>query len=120
MISGKNIALVGASKNREKFGNALFRYLKMRGYNVYPVNRNGGIIENTRAYRTIEELPEGVDLVVFVVPKNESFEVLKKAVELGHKKFWFQPNTLGKDAEKYLAEIPHLKYTAGRCIMTET
>ena len=38
--SQKNIAVAGVSRKKQKFGNAIYKELTKRGYNVYPVNPN--------------------------------------------------------------------------------
>ena len=39
------IAVVGASDNRDKYGNIIFRDLRDAGYKVIPVNPNADIVE---------------------------------------------------------------------------
>jgi len=38
-LSQKNITMIGVSYNPEKFGNTIYRSLKKKGYNVFPINR---------------------------------------------------------------------------------
>ncbi|MBN1620400.1 CoA-binding protein [candidate division WOR-3 bacterium] len=119
MTSVQKIAVVGASGDRNKFGNLIVRDLKRKGYEIFPVNKKGGIIENEKVYTSIEELPENTDLVVFVIPRDESFEVLKRAVEKGYKNFWFQPGTFSEKANEYLERHPQINYSAKGCVMAQ-
>ncbi len=115
----KKIAVVGASGDRNKFGNLIVRDLKRKGYEIFPVNKKGGIIENERVYSSIEELPENTDLIVFVIPSDGSFEVLKKAVDRGYKNFWFQPGTFSEKSKEFLERHPQIKYSAKGCVMAQ-
>ena len=62
------IALVGASNNRQKFGNRIYRDLRSKGYHVIPVNPKDRQIEGDRAYASIGIMEELPDIVNFVVP----------------------------------------------------
>ena len=62
------IALVGASNDKSKFGNRIYRDLKNKGYNVVPINPKDEKIEGDKAYTSIEMMEDLPDIVNFVVP----------------------------------------------------
>ncbi len=66
----KSIAVIGASRDRGTVGGALFHNLLKHEYQgaVYPVNPKSAIVQSVRAYPTISDVPEAVDLAVIVVP----------------------------------------------------
>ena len=37
-LTQKKIAVVGVSRKKTKFGNAIYKELRQKGYNVFPVN----------------------------------------------------------------------------------
>jgi len=49
-LSQKSLAVVGASWNRSKFGNIVFRDLRGKGYTVLPVNPGAEEIEGAPCY----------------------------------------------------------------------
>jgi predicted CoA-binding protein len=94
-------AVVGASQDRSKFGNRIFRSLREAGYTVYPVNPKGGTLEGAQVYCTLADLPEGVEVLDFVVPPAITEEVVKEAHHLGLNRIWLQPGAESKEAIAY-------------------
>jgi len=82
----KSIAVVGASRNREKIGNIILRNLiaTYRG-KIYPVNNKAEEIEGMKSYKTLKEIPGDVDLAIISVPRQFAVEVMEDAVEKGVK-----------------------------------
>ena len=91
-------AVVGASADRSKYGNLIFRDLRQAGYNVYPVNPRGGEIEGLRAYRTLADLPESPQVVDIVVPPKVTEEIVRQCSELGLDRVWIQPGAESEEA----------------------
>lgn len=79
----KTIAVVGASRNKEKIGNIIFRNIKSTfNGKVYPVNNRAEEVEGVQAYKSVSEIPDKVDMAVISVPKEvviDVFEDLGKA-----------------------------------------
>nr|WP_233186636.1 CoA-binding protein [Petrotoga sp. 9PWA.NaAc.5.4] len=117
----KNIALIGASPNKEKFGYKIFKDLTKKGYTVYLVNPNHDEIEGIKTYKSIKDLPkEKIDLMVFVIPPQLGIKILKEAYEVGFRKFWFQPGAESEEIENYLEGLKDVDYSLIKCIMVET
>jgi len=70
LMRPRAIAVIGASDQAGKIGNSVMRNLIDGGFagEIYPVNPKGGEILGRRAYRDVEELPDGVDVAVFCIP----------------------------------------------------
>lgn len=66
----KTVAVVGASSRRGSIGGELFRNILDSNFSgvTYPVNPNSPSVAGVKAYPSIAELPEAVDLAVFCVP----------------------------------------------------
>ena len=62
--------MIGASKRRGSIGGELFRNILAGDFAgaAYPVNRDGEPVAGVRAYRSIEEIPDPVDLAVITLP----------------------------------------------------
>lgn len=115
MLDSKKWAVVGVSSKKDKWGYKIWRILKDHGYITYGVNPNYDEIEGEKIYKSLSELPEKVDVIDIVVPKNASLNTLKEAKDLGIEYIFFQPGTYdGKVVD--LAEELDLKYLIGDCI----
>ncbi|MDI3516252.1 MAG: uncharacterized protein PWP37_1775 [Thermotogota bacterium] len=115
----RKMAVIGASANRSKYGNIIVRDLKRKGYEVYPVNPKLDELEGLKCYRSLEDLPKDVELIVFVVPPEIGIEEARKAVSLGFKRLWFQPGAESKEIEDFLKN-QNVEYSFYRCVMVET
>jgi predicted CoA-binding protein len=56
-LSKSTVAILGASADRAKFGNKSVRAHAKAGYEVYPINPSGGLIEGLPVYRSLREVP---------------------------------------------------------------
>lgn len=97
-IQDKNLALVGASRDRKKWGNVLLRELKKKDYTVYPVNPNGGEIDGERCYRNVSELPKDAGNVIIALPPQTTGEVVRECARAGIKRVWIHKGIGGKDS----------------------
>lgn len=95
----KSVAVVGASRNREKWGYKVFKtVLDYQDIKAYPVNPNAKSIAGVKTHPTIKALPEIPDLVITVVPPKITEKIVKQAKSLGVKKIWFQPGSESQEA----------------------
>jgi 3-hydroxypropionyl-CoA synthetase (ADP-forming) len=81
-FNAKSVALIGASPEPGKVGNSVLESLVKHDYKgkVYPVNAKGySEIMGIKAYKSIEEIPDKVDIVVVTVDLKFVPELLKSA-----------------------------------------
>jgi predicted CoA-binding protein len=97
-------AIVGASQDRSKYGNRIFRNLRDAGYTVYAVNPNVDEVEGAKAYPTLADLPESPDVVDVVVPPQVTEKVVQQVHELGLNRVWMQPGAESQAAIEYCQE----------------
>lgn len=66
----KSVAIIGASRDPSKLGYGVVRNLIDHHYNgeIFPINRQADEILGHRAYPSIEDISESIDLAVIVVP----------------------------------------------------
>ena len=83
MVAPRSIAVIGASSNPTKSGGVLFDNLAKGGFKgtLYPINRGGGEIMGHKAYPTLAEVPERVDLVYIVLPQAHVEAAIKQCVD---------------------------------------
>jgi len=118
-IDKKNvIAVVGASRNPEKYGHKVYKDLKEAGYKVYPVNPNASEILGDKCYPNLESLPERPDVVTVVVPPRVTEKIVKACKDLGIWRVWMQPGSESEKAITFCRENG-IKVIHGVCIMIQ-
>jgi hypothetical protein len=117
-ISGKRIAVVGASRSNDKykFGNMAAAELKRRGYKVYLVHPQAGSINGEATYPSLGALQGQVDGVLVSIPAAKGADVLREAAALGLRNVWVQ---LGGESPELikLGEELKLNLVTGKCIL---
>ncbi len=115
-VAHKRIAVVGASRSGNKFGNAAYKELKQRGYQVYLVHPEAKEIQGEPCYPSLEAVKDQVDGVFVSVPPAQGVQVLQQASQAGLKNIWIQQQgdspemlALGKDLG--------LNMVHGKCIL---
>lgn len=81
----RSIAVIGASNDPESIGGRLFNNILSRGFvgPLYPVNPSARVVRSVRAYSSIGEVPDEVDLAFIVVPQRFVLEVTQECVDAG-------------------------------------
>ncbi len=78
LFTPKSVALIGASHAEEKLSGVILRnLLRFRG-RVYPVNPNYTELMGLKAYPSLADLPEPVDLSVIIRPASEIPKILEE------------------------------------------
>mgnify|MGYP001632521957 FL=1 len=87
ILKPRAVAVVGASTRPHTIGSDLLKRLIEFGFKggIYPVNPKGGEIEGLRAYKTVANLPDGVDLAVIVVNASRVLEAVDECHAKGIK-----------------------------------
>ena len=112
----KIVAVVGASNDPEKYSNEVAAYLKEHGYHVIPVNPTEEEVLGERAYDTVDEVPEKVDVVDVFLPPEKTPEIAEDAVRAGAKVLWLQEGIKNSEARQ-IAEEGGLTYVEDRCML---
>lgn len=115
-ISQKNIAVMGVSRNPKKFGNYIYKELKLKGYNVFAVNPHMESYEGDKVYNSLDTLPSPADGVVLSIPPEKAKEAVKEVAAKGIKRVWLQQGSSNKEVIKTCEELG-LDYINNECIM---
>lgn len=100
------VAILGASTNREKFGNKSVRAHQRAGYRVFPVNPKGGEIEGLAASTRLAEIGVApLDRVSVYLPPPIALAALDEVAEVGCKELWLNP---GCDTPEVIARAKQL------------
>src|SRR2546421_6956739 len=92
------IAVVGISRNSDKFGNAACRTLRDKGYRVYQIHRHAATIDGHECFPQLADVPEKIESVLVVVPRWEAFDVIRHAAAAGARAVWLQQGAESKPA----------------------
>jgi predicted CoA-binding protein len=93
ILNSRTFAVVGASRDPEKYGYKVYKRLKAAGYTVYPVNPNADEIDGDPVYPLLDNVPEKIDCVVTVVPPDVTFDIVRQAGALRVPFVWMQPGS---------------------------
>jgi predicted CoA-binding protein len=111
-------AVVGASRDPEKYGHQVYRDLLNAGYKVYCVNPNADEILGNKCFPNLKVLPIKPDVVDFVVPSIITERMVKVCKKLGIMKVWMQPGSESEVAIRFCEENS-MDVVYGVCIMVE-
>ena len=114
-LQQKTIAVVGASRNKDKFGTAIYRDLKKAGYKVFAVNPRADMVEGDRCYAGLGALPGKADAVIIVIPPADTIAIIEEAARLGIQHVWLQQGA-NSPAGEALAKELGLNLVSGACI----
>ncbi|MBI4916156.1 MAG: GNAT family N-acetyltransferase [Acidobacteria bacterium] len=85
VLKPRTVAVVGASREGTAIGNMIFRNLLAAGFagTVYPINPQASSVHGVRAYPSLAEVPEPIDLAVIAVPAEAVQEAAEHAIQRG-------------------------------------
>ena len=75
-LKASTFAVAGASRDRSKYGNKVFRAIVGTGRNVYPLNPTAPEVEGATAYASITVLPAVPESLSIVTPPHVTREVI--------------------------------------------
>jgi predicted CoA-binding protein len=102
MLQKKIWAVIGANNDSDKYGNIIYKKLKARGYEVYPVNPKYEKVEGDICYRDLRSLPRKPEVINMVVSPKRGKAIIEEAAELGIEFIWLQPGTYDDELLKLI------------------
>jgi hypothetical protein len=115
-VAQQQLAVVGVSRNSQKFGNLAYRELKAKGYQLYPIHPQADTLEGDPAFKDFASLPVKVGGVLVVVQPGKAEQVVRQAAEAGIKRVWLQQGSESQAALK-ACEENQMEAVHGECIM---
>ena len=97
----KTVAVVGASNSRRKFGNKALRAYRAEGYTVIPINPNEREVEGLKAYASVVDVPDPIDIATVYVQPDVACRLLEDFEKKGIAEIWVNP---GAESEELLRE----------------
>jgi predicted CoA-binding protein len=103
-LGHKRVAVTGVSRTPGKHGsNVVYKRLRQRGYEVFPVNPNADEVEGDRAYHDLRSIPGGVEAVVIGTRPEIADETMRECAELGIEHVWMHRGPGGGSVSKTAA-----------------
>jgi predicted CoA-binding protein len=100
------VAILGASRDRRKYGNKSVRAHRQQGYTVYPVNPHAEEIEGLSCYPTLAAVPAGkLDRISVYLPPEIGIELLPEIQSRGAAEVWLNPGSESPELLERAAEL---------------
>ena len=114
----KRIAVVGLSSNTWRASYGVSRFMQTVGYEITPVNPNETAVLGQKAYSTLDEIPDPVEIVnIFRRPEFVP-EIVDAAIRRGARVVWMQEGVIHEEAAQR-ARAAGIDVVMDRCILKE-
>ena len=118
LTRAKTIAVVGLSSNPLRPSHGVTAYMQSHGYRIIPVNPNIAECLGQKAYASLLDVPEKIDIVnIFRRPEFVE-EVVDQAIQLKIPAIWMQEDVIHETAAEK-ARQAGLFVVMDRCILKE-
>lgn len=114
----KTLAVVGLSSKRLRPSFGVASYMKSHGYRIIPVNPHEESVLGERAYSSLDEVGESVDVVVIFRRPQFVPEIVEAAIRKQAKAVWMQEGVIHEEAARH-ARAAGLQVVMDRCILKE-
>lgn len=113
--NARSIAVVGCSPKPDRASHQIAAFLIEHGYDVVPVNPMAKTVLGRRAFATLADIPQSIDIVnVFRKPEYTP-QIAREAVAIGSRVLWLQQGIISEAAWK-IATDAGLDCIMDRCI----
>lgn len=98
LASARTIAVVGLSPDPRRPSHGVARYLQRAGYRIIPVNPNVAEVLGERAYASLRQIPEAVDVVEVFRRSEFVGAIVDDAIAIKASAVWLQDGVVDEDA----------------------
>lgn len=114
----RTIAVVGLSAEWHRPSYFAAKYMQEHGYRVIPVNPKYPEILGEKAYKSLRDIPEPVDIVDCFRKSGDIPPIAEDAIAIGAKVLWMQLGVENAQARSR-AEAAGLEVVENRCVKIE-
>ena len=118
-LDGRPHAVVGASRDRSKYGNRVLRAYVDQGRTVYAVNPQAQEVEGVASFPDLKSLPEPVHGISVITPPAVTDRVVDQAIALGIRHIWMQPGAESTAAIRKARAAGLNVIAGGACILVK-
>ena len=116
-MAGGPYAVVGASSDREKYGNKVLRAYQQHGMEVYPINPRATEIEGLKAYATLADVPAKLRAISVITPPAITEQIVEAAAAAGVRMVWMQPGAESDEAIRKAEALGMEVIAGGPCFL---
>ena len=116
-LAAPAFGVIGASANRQKYGNKVLRCYLQNGRKAIPVNPNEAEIEGIACVATLNDLPPDALSISMITPPAVTAKLVPLAIEKGIKNIWMQPGAEHPDAVALCLERGINVIADGSCVL---
>lgn len=98
LTHARTIAMLGASSNPDKASYGIMQQLQKRGYHVIPINPRETEVLGERAYASLADVTEPIDIVDVFRRAEDTPAIADEAVKVGAKALWLQTGIVNDEA----------------------
>lgn len=110
-------AVVGASLDREKYGNKVLRCYQQHDYKVVGVNPKATEVEGADCFKDLASIDEAVHGVSIITPPSVTAKVVEEAARLGIEHVWMQPGAESDEAIERAEALGLNVIAGGPCLL---
>jgi predicted CoA-binding protein len=114
----RTIAVVGLSSKKFRPSYGVAEYMQEQGYRIIPVNPNESEVLGEKTYRSIEDVPEHIDIVDIFRRSEFVGPIVESAIRVGANAVWMQEGVVDEEAAQK-ARGAGLAVVMDRCILKE-
>jgi predicted CoA-binding protein len=114
----KKIAVVGLSNNTWRASYGVSRFMQTVGYEITPVNPLEQEVLGHKAYATLDEVPDPIEIVNIFRRSEYVPEVVDAAIRRGAKVIWMQEGVVNEEAARK-ARAAGMDVVMDLCILKE-
>lgn len=114
----KTIAVVGLSDKPHRDSFKVAQYMQNHGYRIIPVHPRISEVLGEKAYKTLSDIPDKIDLVNVFRKSEETPVVVEQAIPLKPQAIWLQLG-IANDEAANLAKNAGVDFVQDRCIKVE-
>jgi predicted CoA-binding protein len=118
LTEARTIAMVGASSNADKPSHGIMKKMLSAGYRVIPVNPRETEVLGQKAFASLRDIPEKVDIVDVFRRAEDTPPIADEAVAIGAKAIWLQSG-ISNDETARRAEAGGLLAVMDLCLGVE-
>jgi uncharacterized protein len=113
-----SIAVVGLSPNQMRPSYGVSSYMKRSGYRIIPVNPGHAEILGEKSYRTLDDVPEPIEIVNVFRRSEHILPIADAAIRKGAKVLWLQEGIYNEEAAEK-ARAAGMEVVMDTCILKE-
>ena len=116
-LAAPAFGVVGASSNRDKYGNKVLRCYQQANRSVIPVHPREKQVEGVECVAAVAALPANVESISIITPPQVTEKIVEQAAAKGIKNIWMQPGAESPAAVRYCEEQGLNVIADGSCLL---